>query len=84
MGADIGSETTNGGTVLWWARRMLPEDHEVIHYFEGINAPDVWSGDEESADSEGGREENEEENKEENEENFPADDTDATGFVSNE
>jgi len=71
MGADIGSETTNGGTVLWWARRVLPEDHEIIHYLESIGAPDSWSGEEESEEAA--------------EEDYPADDTtDLAGFEPNE
>jgi hypothetical protein len=73
MGADIGSETTNGGTVLWWARRVLPEDHEIIHYLESIGAPDSWSGEEESEEAA------------EEEEDYPADDTtDLAGFEPNE
>ena len=40
MGADIGSKTSNGGTPLWWARKVLDEDHEVVQYLLGIGAPD--------------------------------------------
>ena len=40
MGADIGSKTKNGGTVLWWAKRLLDEEHPVIEYLESIGAPE--------------------------------------------
>ena len=40
MGADIGSQTNHGGTVLWWAKQMLPEGHIVTEYLESIGAPD--------------------------------------------
>jgi len=84
MGADIGSETTNGGTVLWWARRVLPEDHEIIHYLESIGAPDSWSGDE-SGEEEENEEEEGEKYEEAAEEDYPADDTDIiAGFEPNE
>ena len=38
MGADCGAKTDNGGTALWWARKSLPADHEVIAYLESISA----------------------------------------------
>ena len=40
LGADIGAKTSNGGTVLWWAKRMLDAGHPVIEYLEGIGAPE--------------------------------------------
>jgi len=40
MGADIGAKTNSGGTALWWAKKTLPEDHEVVTYLRSINAPD--------------------------------------------
>lgn len=40
MGADISSKTSNGGTPLWWARKVLDEDHEVVQYLLDIGAPD--------------------------------------------
>ncbi len=39
-GADIGATTNNGGNLLWWARRTLDEDHEVIRYLVSIGAPE--------------------------------------------
>ncbi len=39
-GADIGAVTSNGGTALWWARRSLDEDHELIKYLVEIGAPE--------------------------------------------
>ncbi len=39
-GADIGAVTSNGGTALWWARRSLDEDHELIKYLIDIGAPE--------------------------------------------
>ena len=39
-GADIGAQTNNGGTPLWWARRELEEDHDVIAYLVDIGAPE--------------------------------------------
>lgn len=43
MGADISAKTNNGGTPLWWARRLLDEDHGVIRYLESIGAPEEGS-----------------------------------------
>lgn len=37
-GADVSAETTNGETVMWWARRYLPSDHEMIAYLTSMNA----------------------------------------------
>jgi hypothetical protein len=39
-GADIGAQTNNGGTPLWWARHTLEEDHDVIKYLTEIDAPE--------------------------------------------
>jgi len=39
-GADIGAQTNNGGTPLWWARRTLEEDHDVIKFLVEIGAPE--------------------------------------------
>ena len=41
MGADVGAATSNGGTPLWWAKRLLEANHPVITYLEEIGAPDV-------------------------------------------
>lgn len=40
MGADIAAKTSNGGTVLWWAKRKLEPGHDVILYLEEIGAPE--------------------------------------------
>lgn len=39
-GADIGAKTNNNGTPLWWARRSLDENHEVVRYLREIGAPE--------------------------------------------
>jgi len=39
-GADVGSKTNSGGTALWWAKKSLPADHEVIRYLQSINSPE--------------------------------------------
>ena len=39
-GADIGARTSNGGTALWWARKMLDAEHSLIAYLEEIGAPE--------------------------------------------
>ena len=39
-GADIGARTSNGGTALWWARKMLDAEHSLIRYLEEIGAPE--------------------------------------------
>lgn len=41
MGADVGAVTSNGGTPLWWAKRVLEANHPVILYLQEIGAPDV-------------------------------------------
>ena len=46
-GADVGSKTNSGGTALWWAKKSLPADHEVIVYLQSINAPE--GGEEDTA-----------------------------------
>lgn len=38
-GADLSAMTKNGGTPLWWAHKMLREDHPVIKYLAEIGAP---------------------------------------------
>ena len=40
MGADVGAVTSNGGTPLWWAKRLLEPSDPVIQYLVGIGAPD--------------------------------------------
>ena len=42
-GADLGAKTNNGGTVLWWAKKSLPQDHEVVKFLEANSAPDYQS-----------------------------------------
>jgi ankyrin repeat protein len=42
-GADVKAKTSNGGTVLWWAKRALTEGHEVIQFLESIGAPEEGS-----------------------------------------
>ena len=39
-GADINARTNGGegGTVMWWAKRTLGEDHEMIAYLESLGA----------------------------------------------
>ena len=39
MGADVGAKTNSGGTALWWAKKSLPADHEVVTYLTQIGAP---------------------------------------------
>jgi hypothetical protein len=39
-GANIGAKTKGGGTVLWWAKRILEPGHEVIQYLEQLGAPE--------------------------------------------
>lgn len=39
-GADIGSLTSNGGSPLWWAKRLLPNGHSTISYLQNIGAPE--------------------------------------------
>lgn len=39
-GADIHSKTLNGGSVLWWARKVLSPDHPIISYLSDLNATD--------------------------------------------
>lgn len=43
-GADLESVTTDGGSALWWAKRLLTEGHEVIDYLEKMGAPEVAEG----------------------------------------
>ena len=40
-GSHIGIQTwdTMGGTPLWWAKHVLPNNHPVIKYLESIGAP---------------------------------------------
>lgn len=40
FGADIGAVTNNGGTPLWWAKRLLGEHHKIVQYLHDIGAPD--------------------------------------------
>jgi hypothetical protein len=37
-GADASATTLSGQTPLWWARRSLYEEHEVIRYLESLHA----------------------------------------------
>jgi Ankyrin repeats (3 copies) len=39
-GSDISAMTKEGGTVLWWAKKMLDKSDPVIAYLEEIGAPD--------------------------------------------
>lgn len=43
-GADVAAQTSgvgaSGGTVLWWAKQILTDNHPVTSYLEGIGAPD--------------------------------------------
>jgi len=48
MGADIGATTSTGGSVLWWAKRLLESDHPIIQYLSGIGAPEIANTVEES------------------------------------
>jgi hypothetical protein len=52
MGADIGAKTSNGGTPLWWGKRILPADNEVVPYLIGISAPEEGPPDEEEEEEE--------------------------------
>jgi prolyl 4-hydroxylase len=42
-GADINAKTNGGagGTVMWWAKHELGEDHEMISYLESLGAIDA-------------------------------------------
>lgn len=42
-GADINAKTNggSGGTVMWWAKKSLGEDHEMIPYLESLGAIEV-------------------------------------------
>jgi prolyl 4-hydroxylase len=42
-GADINAKTHggSGGSVMWWAKRELGEDHEMVSYLESLGAIDV-------------------------------------------
>jgi Ankyrin repeats (3 copies) len=46
-GSDVGAMTKEGGSVLWWAKKMLDKDDPVIAYLEEIGAPDLQSDPEE-------------------------------------
>ena len=37
-GADFNGMTKNGGTPLWWAKRVLPEGDPIVAYLEGLGA----------------------------------------------
>ena len=37
-GADLNGMTKNGGTPLWWAKRVLPEGDPIVAYLEGLGA----------------------------------------------
>ena len=39
-GSDVGAMTKEGGSVLWWAKKMLDKSDPVIAYLEEIGAPD--------------------------------------------
>jgi len=41
MGADIGAKTSTGGSVLWWAKRLLEANHPIIQYLSEIGAPEI-------------------------------------------
>jgi prolyl 4-hydroxylase len=41
LGADLNSKTNGGGTPLWLARHLLGDDHEIVKYYQSINAPEV-------------------------------------------
>eukprot|EP00596_Hydrurales_sp_CCMP1899_P004049 CAMPEP_0119051006 /NCGR_PEP_ID=MMETSP1177-20130426/72760_1 /TAXON_ID=2985 /ORGANISM="Ochromonas sp, Strain CCMP1899" /LENGTH=474 /DNA_ID=CAMNT_0007030053 /DNA_START=344 /DNA_END=1768 /DNA_ORIENTATION=+ len=40
QGADLDAQTQEGGTALWWAKRIHEEGHPIITYLEEIGAPD--------------------------------------------
>ena len=40
-GADLTAKTKGGGSVLYWARRSLNENHPVIKYLKDHHAPDT-------------------------------------------
>jgi hypothetical protein len=41
-GADINAQTGNdGGTVLWWAKKNLEEDHPVVAFLESMGALEI-------------------------------------------
>eukprot|EP00545_Synedropsis_sp_CCMP1620_P000654 CAMPEP_0119012448 /NCGR_PEP_ID=MMETSP1176-20130426/6730_1 /TAXON_ID=265551 /ORGANISM="Synedropsis recta cf, Strain CCMP1620" /LENGTH=537 /DNA_ID=CAMNT_0006965407 /DNA_START=63 /DNA_END=1676 /DNA_ORIENTATION=+ len=42
-GADVNARTNGGagGTVMWWAKRELGEDHEIVSYLESLGAMDA-------------------------------------------
>ena len=42
-GADVNKRTNNGtgGSVMWWAKQNLDEDHPVIEFLEGIGALEI-------------------------------------------
>lgn len=42
-GADINARTNEGvgGTALWWAKKTLGDDHEVVSYLESLGAIDA-------------------------------------------
>jgi len=42
-GADLNARTNdgNGGTALWWAKKSLGSDHEVVSYLESLGALDA-------------------------------------------
>ena len=44
-GADITTKTYQGGTALWWGKRLLEEGHSVIDFLFSIGAPDETDAD---------------------------------------
>lgn len=43
QGADLHSVTHTGGSALWWAKKELGTEHEVVEYLEMVGAPDLSS-----------------------------------------
>jgi len=41
MGADISARTNTGGSVLWWAKRLLESDHPIIEFLKEVGAPEI-------------------------------------------
>ena len=39
QGADVGAQTSGGGSVLYWARRNLQDNHPLVQYLEDTGAP---------------------------------------------
>lgn len=39
-GANVNGKTRNGGTTLWWAKKILKPSHPIVHYLYDIEALD--------------------------------------------